>query len=196
MKLIGITSEHIFDREEHLLSLILDEGLETLHLRKPYATAAQTEILLQKLPDRYYGRIVLHDHFELALSYPVKGIHLNRRQPALPFSDYSGTISHSCHSVSELAEIRPYDYVFLSPVYDSISKTGYSAGFSENSLSEAARRGLIHKKVIALGGVAPCHIDALRACGFGGIAVLGWLWQDTDPEKVKQRIRRLIHLTS
>lgn len=195
MKLIGITSENLFDGEEDLLSLALDEGLETLHLRKPQATQAQTEALLQKLSERYRAHIVLHDHYELTASYRLKGIHLNRRNPSPPSSRY-GTISRSCHSLSELTDTGRYDYVFLSPVFDSISKTGYSAAFPENTLSDAARTGVIHKKVIALGGITPRHVETIRTYGFGGIAVLGWLWQDNDPAGVRRRIRQLIRITS
>lgn len=73
------------------------------------------------------------------------------------------------------------DYCFLSPVYDSISKAGYrSAGF----LAPGPKAALLARAlarpplpVLALGGVAPGTLRALRGAGFAGAAVLGAVWQ-------------------
>ena len=63
------------------------------------------------------------------------------------------------------------DYVFLSPVFDSISKQGYRAAFSMETLEQA--RGIIDEKVFALGGVTLDKITILEQLHFGGIAVYG-----------------------
>ena len=53
------------------------------------------------------------------------GIHLNARNPKEPH-DYAGHVSCSCHSVEEVKNKKHfYDYVFMSPIYDSISKVNY-----------------------------------------------------------------------
>ena len=88
----------------------------------------------------------------------------------------------SCHSIEEVRTRKDEcDYLFLSPIYDSISKEGYGSAFQREVLEKAASEGIIDKKVYALGGVSLEHIDELRALGFGGAAVLGALWQSDDP---------------
>ena len=68
------------------------------------------------------------------------------------------------------------DYLFLSPIFQSISKEGYGNGFPWYELEEARERGFINPKVFALGGIDASHIRQLKGLGFGGAVVLGALW--------------------
>ena len=81
MKYIGITEEHPIEQENRLITALLDNGLDLIHLRKPKYSGEKTEQLLLSIPPRYYDRIVLHDHFELAEKYRLAGVHLNGRNP-------------------------------------------------------------------------------------------------------------------
>lgn len=189
MKLIVITRPDFFDGEAEAITALLDAGLEILHLRKPDAQAPEVEHLLQALPPRYLCRIVLHEHFELAVRYGLRGIHLNRRHPQPP-TGYQGKISRSCHSLAEVVQGKDTcDYVFLSPVFDSISKAGYRAAFSRDELLDAATQGIIDDKVIALGGVDAGHVRTVRDMGFGGAAVLGDVWQHKGEAFVQNFLR-------
>ena len=87
-------------------------------------------------------------------------------------------------------EKHKYDYVFLSPIFDSISKNGYTAAFHRGALQAAARNGSIGDNVIALGGITPERIEEAAACNFGGAAVLGYLWADSVEETL-ERFRTL-----
>ncbi|MCH5329289.1 MAG: thiamine phosphate synthase [Coprobacter sp.] len=191
MQLIGISQEHFFGREGEYIPLLLDEGLDCLHLRKPHASLREIEGLLKKIPSRLHGRIVLHDGFELLDRYGVKGIHLNRRNPSRP-PGYDGYAGRSCHSVGELATPEKLDYRFLSPLFDSLSKTGYRAGFSAEELDEAARKGLIGETTVALGGITPERLPEVKRLGFGGAALLGYLWEQADPAELRKRMRLLL----
>ena len=74
------------------------------------------------------------------------------------------------------------DYVFLSPIFDSISNQGYGKAFTSEELQNAKNQGLIGERTYALGGVELSRLPALRALGFGGAAVLGALWNAPDRE--------------
>lgn len=63
--------------------------------------------------------------------------------------------------------------MFLSPIFDSISKHGYGSAFSHETLRKAAAEGIIDEKVVALGGVTPENAGWLEKLGFGGAAMLG-----------------------
>ena len=87
---------------------------------------------------------------------------------------YTGHVSRSCHSLEEVRLWKPScDYVFLSPIFDSVSKEGYCSAFSPEVLGRACSEGVIDGKVIALGGVTPERTGVLRSFGFGGAAMLG-----------------------
>ena len=60
MKLIVITRPDFFEGEAEAINLLLANGLERLHLRKPHAKIGEIEALLQQLPAVYHDRISLH----------------------------------------------------------------------------------------------------------------------------------------
>ena len=68
------------------------------------------------------------------------------------------------------------DYLFLSPIFDSISKAGYKSNFTIDELRAAADAGIIDSRVFALGGVTPDRLSLLQSIGFGGAVMLGAVW--------------------
>lgn len=193
MRLICITKEHRTYNEVERIHFLLENGIDILHLRKPSFSEKELSSLLSEIDKSFYDRIVLHDHFNLTSYFPVRGIHINKRNNSIPVQ-YSGKISHSCHSIDEICKNQDiYEYQFLSPIFDSISKTGYRSGFSEAELTDATQKGIIHSKIIALGGITPERILTLNphSFGFGGVAVLGYLWDTTDTNNMKIKITLL-----
>lgn len=181
MKLIVITTPTYFIEEDKILTALFDEGLDILHLRKPDTAPVYAERLLTLIPEKYHRRIVVHDHFYLKDEYKLKGIHLSHRNPLMP-DNYTGHVSASCHTLDEVvADKKVCDYVFLSPIFNSISKDGYKSAFTPEKIRDAAEKGIIDKKVMALGGVDEKNILRIKNFGFGGAAVLGGLWNKFNP---------------
>ncbi len=177
MKFIVITEPEFLPNEAELIERLFDAGLDTLHLRKPDSKAEDCAALLSKLPDTVCRRIVIHDHFGLCADYGLQGVHLNRRNPQPPAMRKGITVSASCHSIAEAASRKPMlDYLTLSPIFNSISKQGYCAAYTDDQLAEAASGGIVDSSVIALGGVTLDRIAQLRQWHFGGAAFLGDVW--------------------
>lgn len=177
MKIIVISDPLFLEGEEEVFASLFDAGLYRLHLRKPDSDEAEMKSLIEKIPVGCRGRISLHDHFTLAGRYGIGGVHLNSRNPVAPPS-FKGVISRSCHSLEEIVRHRDgCDYLFLSPVFDSISKRGYESHFTKEELISAKKSGIIGDKVFALGGVTPDKAEFLKLFGFGGAALLGYVWE-------------------
>lgn len=171
-----MTTPHFFVEEHQILTAFFDEGLELLHLRKPHTEPVYSERLLSLIPEHYRKNIVVHDHFYLKNEYNLRGIHLNYRNPVPP-ANYKGSKSYSCHSAEELAECKKkFDYVFLSPIFNSISKDGYESRFLPADLKDLGKKKLIDKKVMALGGIDIDNMAQVKEYGFGGAVVLGSVW--------------------
>lgn len=176
MKLLVITSPDFLPDEAHIIASLLRAGLDLLHLRKPGAGVHEVEALLRDIPPEYRKQIVVHDFFSLKEEYALGGIHLNSRHPEAP-EGYEGLLSRACHSLEEVAATASgFDYVLMSPVYDSISKKGYQSGYSQEALRQARDKGIINEKVVALGGVSAENLHEIKALGFGGAALLGDIW--------------------
>ncbi len=187
MKIILITHPSFLPEEAEIINSLFDAGLDILHFRKPDSKSDQCEQLLRQINRQWYNRIVVHDHFYLKTKYNLKGIHLNSRHPDIP-DGYTGHISRSCHSIEEL-EIwkNKCDYVFLSPIFNSISKKGYMSGFPEQHITNAQQKGIIDNKVMALGGIDITNIPQIKSYGFGGAVIMGGLWRlfdNTTPKEV------------
>lgn len=185
MRIVVITDAPFFEGEAEAVRLLLEEGVDRVHLRKPGATEAEMRRLVEALPDACYPRLTLQDWLPLAAEYGLGGVHPTYRWPAVP-EGFGGLVSRSCHSLDEVAAARDADYVFLSPVFDSISKSGYRAAFTEAQLLEAGRRGLLGERVVALGGIGPESLPRLVEYGFGGAALLGCVWRDATPDGLRR----------
>lgn len=183
-QIVIITSPRFFPGEAEMLSLLLG-GLDCrVHLRKPGCTERQMRGLIEALPEEFRPELTLQDHLSLAPEYGLGGVHPTSRFPVAP-EGWTGLVSRSSHSLGEVAMCRDADYVFLSPVFDSISKSGYSSAFTDAQLRSAPE---IDGHVYALGGVRPEHFPLLAEYGFGGAALLGHVWRDCSPEGMRKVI--------
>lgn len=199
MKTVVITDTGFLPREAEAVAALLDAGAWRVHLRKPGADADAVAALLEEVPQRYRQRISMHDCNELSARYGIGGVHLNARNP-LPPGGFTGMLSRSCHSFEELAEYSTVcDYMFLSPVFDSISKKGYTSRFPLDEIRRRSREpdaGVGWERVFALGGICPDNISMVVDAGFGGAAVLGYLWEpykrDADIDAL---VRRFINVS-
>ena len=191
MKWIIITSPEFLSGEATFISKLFSQGLDLLHLRKPEASLEAYKRLLLQIPKHWYSRIVLHEHFALAEKFGLHGIHLNRRCSQVPDS-FRGSISCSCHTLEEVKKQKASkDYVFLSPIFDSISKVGYHAAFSPTLLKQAAIENVIDEKVIALGGITAKNIPLVKEWHFGGVAFLGDIWKRMSDPQVDEYLNHI-----
>lgn len=175
---IVITSPDAVAGEAEKISRLLDSGVDFVHIRKPDRTLQEVRRLIEDIPYRHRIRLRLHGHFALLDEMNLAGVHINSRCPKAPLN--AATVSKSCHSLDELEEIGRYAYVTLSPIFDSISKSGYTSRFNIGEIAPA----ISGKKVVALGGVTPGHIKGLRDAGFFGAALLGYIWDGDFEEKL------------
>jgi len=189
LQIILVTNPFGVVDEAELINSMFAHGLKTLHIRKPFSPAREIKLLIKQIDPNYRDRIVLHSNFHLCLLYRLKGIHLPEKvrisnwalTPKLvSLSGRSRHTSTTFHSLPTLTNCKQgYSYVFLSPIYDSISKPGYTGQFSLPELKEALPS--VSQKVVALGGVTAERLPQLQSLGFHGAAVLGSVWRSEDP---------------
>ncbi len=173
-KVVVITPENPFDGETEQIKRVIECGVFRLHLRHPKADEQTLRRIIEGLSADERQTIVLHDCYNLVDEYNLGGKHLNGRHPE--FADVC--TSRSCHSLDEVAASTNMEYCFLSPIFDSISKSGYASNFTKEVLLQARKDGIINKNVIALGGITVDKIFQVKEYGFGGVAILGSAWKD------------------
>ena len=166
--------------EDKILTTLFEEGMDDLHLYKPGLAPMYSERLLTLLPEEYYRKITVHDHFYLKSEYKLAGIHVDDATLELPLK-YKGKLGRTCTKLDQLKEMRKQsDYVFLRNIFDSQSEENQKSSFTMNELEHAAKEGLINKHVYALGGMNIDNIRIAKDLGFGGVVICGDLWNRFD----------------
>lgn len=195
MRRIGITSEvEVFREQERIINFIQSGYVDYFHIRKPSFSEKQIREYLAVFPNEVRQKLSLHDFHSLAFEMGIGGIHINKRNPILKEEYKKKRISVSCHSIEQVKEWKEKsNYVFLSPIFDSISKEGYKSAFSFNELKKYFNDKILDNKVVALGGVTKDNIKELENIGFSSCALLSDLWQlpkvmFITPNKTKEEI--------
>jgi thiamine-phosphate pyrophosphorylase len=159
-------------------------------LRKPGREKKSLDAYLKEMPAALHGRIMVHGHPELLEKFALKGIHFPERQRRESPEKIRGvrqvrpktSISSSFHRIVDIpANDGLFDYIFISPVFDSISKAGYRSAFEHEELKRFL--AATDQRIVALGGIDGRKISTAADLGFYGVAVLGAIWSSANPVK-------------
>lgn len=190
--LIVLTSEQNIKDEAQYINKFFEFGLEILHLRKPGFDAEKYKVLLNEINENFHHRIVIHQHHHLIRKFNLKGIHITEHKRlelgekledyktqqlkviGQPLTTKSFTLSTSFHSKQDIIDCKEiFDYIFLSPVFNSISKKGYKGkNFNVSNIAV---------NIVGLGGINGQNISDAMALGYKGVAVLGSIWNSENP---------------
>lgn len=198
-ELIVITHPEILPGEAGTINQLFAHGLARLHVRKPGVTEEALRALLEQIGPAFRKRIALHQHHELADEFGITGLHFtesDRLAQSLEIlkvlKNNRFIISTSVHDPADLEQLSHcFDYAFLGPVFDSISKTGYSSKLPANF---KLQKHCFQNKVIALGGINAENLKSAFEMGFDGAALLGSIWQ--NPENALAQFQYLSSLQS
>ena len=191
MKIIVISPSKIRDNEINAVVQMFEAGLDTYHVRKPTFSTKQMQEYIEQIPKQFHNRIIIHSHHNLARKYNLQGVHYTKKHLEknirnwwrekmlrLSTSHFIKTTSHGKLSSLYDAEDLKFDYVFLSPIFDSITGK-YQSGFYEESIKAAINK--TGKKIIARGGVDITRVDKIHELGFYGLALYSVIWDKENP---------------
>ncbi len=192
MKIVVISKTKLEQEEALLITSLFEAGLQHYHIRKPSISTQQMARFIRQIPAKYHNRIIIHSHHQLALAFDLKGIHITRmhRQKGLSYKLFLKYLvfrkpqlifTSSCTSLGNILDksmSKRYDYVFLSPVFDSLNSK-YQGGYNDFSLKSALTT--CGKSIIARGGVDIDRIEKANEIGFKGVAFQSYLWSQENP---------------
>ena len=183
MKLIVVSSPDQVNDETSIINKLFELGLEYFHIRKPADTEEQVRKLIAGIEPDYYPCLSLHQHHSLAEEFGIKRLHYTENERGkLNNNTLEGLISNgfilstSIHDLSLLPSLNEYHYVFFGPVYNSISKQGYTSvlppGFKLSKINGSPI-------IIGIGGIEAKNIAGIKKMNFDGAAILGSIWKNT-----------------
>ncbi|MES2813024.1 MAG: thiamine phosphate synthase [Bacteroidota bacterium] len=190
--MIVITNPTAITNEIEIIHSLFAEGLSLLHVRKPEYSVVAMKSFLKAVGLEFKHQMVLHHHHhEVAEEFEINRLHFPKQFRNTNVAKKEASISTSTHSISEFNALeKEYDYAFLSPVFPSISKTGYS---SEMDHIEAVKqRTNCNTKLIALGGISAENAQLVLTAGFDDVALLGAIWNTTNPLENFKRCQQIV----
>lgn len=136
--------------------------------------------------------LIINDRVDVALAVDADGVHIG--QSDMPYEiarrllGPDKIIGLSVENMDELrqAESLDVDYVAVSPVYSTATKTDTAAPFGLDGLREAVR--LTRHPVVAIGGMNENTAPAVFAAGADGIAVVSAICSAPDPAAASARL--------
>lgn len=181
--MIIITNPSFVEDEILILNCLLEEGLSLLHVRKPDFSKIEMVKFLKKIQLEFRDKLVLHHYHELAKDFGIERFHFSEKERINCNQSYKNykSKSTSTHSIEDFNSLENFDYVFLSPVFKSISKENYSP--EKDLFEELKLRTNQNTKVVALGGIDSENIHQVFENGFDDIALLGSIWKNENPLK-------------
>ena len=172
----------------------LAAGLPAVQAREKDLGAAELATLCRRLREltRAHGaRLLVNDRVDVALAVDADGV--QRTHASLPVDhirNIAGTrlvIGASVHSLEDAvdAEVRGADWVTFGPVYDTPSKRRWGAPQGLERLAKVT--GALRIPVVAIGGITPERVTAVRAAGAAGVAAIAAILDTASPGDATKR---------
>ena len=194
MKLVVVSNVADVENEIAIVEAMLMEGLEVFHLRKPHYTTKDYETYIERINPKLRKKIVIHSRHNLAGKYGLRGMHISKTHKRAPlrtffrifklrFIDKTLTLSTNYSALGTLLrDKKKYAYVFLSPIFNSVSKAGKKGRFRLSRIPEALKKARrYHKIIYASGGVTIDKLEKVKELGFDGVCATGNIWSAKDP---------------
>ena len=177
--MIVITDPQFLVDESKYINALFENGLDVLHIRKPAATIDEIRNLILQIKVQYHYKIMIHSHYDLRKEFVLRGIHFTGESKHLipQYAEIRCKKSQSIHEIEELSSVDPtINYVFLSPLFPSISKEGYSKPWNFLDLILALKKSYPFQ-IIPLGGINERNLVIAKEFGFNHFAVMGCIWE-------------------
>jgi len=170
-----ITDRKVYRQPLHEVAGLAEEaGVDYFQLReKDLHSADLLEIARHLRPLLVRTRFIINGHLDVALASGADGVHLQREN--IPVSvvrrNYPALIiGYSAHSSEELemSEESGADYAFVSPIFQTRSKTSLLPPLGIDQLARWTAGRKI--PVFGLGGVTGLNLEDLQRSGCAGAA--------------------------
>ena len=198
MKITVISPATNLKNEPETITELFENGLTSYHIRKPTYSKDTLSKYLEKIPERFHDRIVVHSHHALVRKFNLSGVHYSDRDFGFNFRNWwrEKMIASKAKNIIKTTSYRKlaalyeekemsFDYVFLMPVFNSITGC-YQSGYYEDELKRAIQK--TKEKIIVLGGVSIDQIEKVTELGFYGMAFSSSIWNKEDPKEEFQKI--------
>lgn len=172
----------------------LAAGLSAVQVREKDLGAADLAALCRRLRPLTLAAealLIVNDRVDVALAVGADAVQRTSTSLAvrdmIAVADKRLHIGASVHALQEAidAESQGADWIVFGPVYDTPSKRAYGPAQGLARLEAVARA--VGVPVIAIGGITPERVAAVRAAGAAGVAVISAILEADSPAGATSR---------
>ncbi len=182
-----------------LVEIAVDNGVTVVQLRDKESGIKEftrQALKLRQVLKPYRIPLIINDRVEVALAVDADGIHLGQSDmdPAearyLLGNDKIIGLSVENEQDVDRAEELDVDYLGVSPIFSTPTKTDTIGAWGLNGLSEISRKS--RRKLVAIGGLDYSNAMQVIRNGADGIAVVSAICAADNPAAATQQLRLLI----
>jgi thiamine-phosphate pyrophosphorylase len=140
--------------------------------------------------------LIIDDRLDIALAAGADGLHLGQADlPVAIARQYLGPeaiIGLSAENLDQLKEASrlPVDYLAISPVFSTPTKTDTGPAWGLNGLETA--RQLTPLPLVGIGGINEANAAAVIKAGADGVAVVSAICSALEPEEAARKLKKII----
>lgn len=181
----------------------VEGGVTMVQLREKDADTRsfiQSAVELKKALEPYGVPLIINDRVDVALASGADGVHLG--QSDMPYGIARSLlgpekiIGLSVESQEQVIEANEsdLDYIAVSPVFSTATKTDTASPFGLEGLTQAVE--LSRHPVVAIGGMNVCTAADVMRCGADGVAVVSAVISAPDPVAAARGLRSALETAS
>lgn len=170
-------------------------GVTAVQVRLKGAPARELADLARRLVAALPVPVLVNDRVDVALAARAAGAHLGHDDPPLdalrPHVPAGFLLGVSVGSTAEAARAAawPADYWSVGPCFATTHKADAGPPLGPAGFAALARQAPPGVPVIGIGGIAAANVAAIVGAGAAGVAVIGALWEASDPEAAARALR-------
>lgn len=185
---------------EEVVSEAVAGGITIVQLREKDASTGEFVELAMRLKEilkPYNIPLIINDRVDVALAVDADGVHIGQSDMAYKDSrrllgpDKIIGLSVESFSDIEAANALDVDYIGISPVYGTPTKTDTAEPFGLEGLRKAVEMS-VHPAV-AIGGMNAATIAEVMAAGADGVAVVSAICSAENIRKATSELRSIVY---
>src|SRR5881296_2337769 len=173
-------------------------GATMIQVRLKDAAAREVLALARALVGALSVPVIVNDRVDVAIAAAAAGAHLGQEDPPLdqlrPHVPPGFLLGCSVGSTAEAERARavPADYWSVGPCFATANKPDAGAPLGAAGFGRLARLAPAGTPVIGIGGVTAANAPDLARAGAAGVAVIGAVWEASDPAAAARALRASI----
>lgn len=182
-----------------VVMLAVAGGVDMVQLREKDMSDEEMILLARQLHEKLKPTgvpLIINDRVNVAKAIDAEGVHVGQSDMAYAEARRilgSGKIiGLSCENMQQVIDANDLDvdYIGISPVFSTPTKTDTAAPFGLEGLREACR--LSCHEIVAIGGINATNIKDIRDAGSDSAAVVSAIVDAADPMKAASTLKSII----